>query len=321
MIFSATFACARCRLRFARRAQCPSCGGAEIFSLTTREGRAGCGPAARTALGGGRDLRLRLAHWAPQRPLIPIGAGILAMVPAAVCLAIGPFMFQNLRFMDDLTTKYEGLSSRGSAIIAIAVGGAFLVAFTLLAKAGSAMEARAQASTPKRFRVFSPSEAARGDTTLTGIARRASVEIVSGVTEELCLLYGIRGEVGNADVADADGGDFDLELPSGERVMISLEHAMLVAPAPERAGERQDEIGSALAELLENRAIPDPEGRAVLDELLVCDGDELAVTGTLLGGTVTSLGSRGASGARVLAGDEERPLVVRASLRASERPN
>ena len=81
----------------------------------------------------------------------------------------------------------------------------------------------------------------------------------------------------------------------------------------ERAGEVQDEIGSALAELLESRGIPDPEGRAVLDEVVVCDGDGVTVTGTLLGGTVTALGYRGKSGARVLAGDEERPLQVRLS--------
>jgi len=40
MVFGATFACARCRLRFARRATCPSCGGAAVLALATREGGA-----------------------------------------------------------------------------------------------------------------------------------------------------------------------------------------------------------------------------------------------------------------------------------------
>lgn len=267
-IFSATFACVRCRLRFARRARCPWCGGAEIISLTTAEGRAryGGAPVGR----GGRGVL--------------IGAGIAAMVPAVAGLSIGPSIVQSV----------------------IAGAGALLVAVTLLAKRGTRERRRA--------RVFLPSDEARGDTTLTGIARRASVEIESALTQSPCLLYGVFGEAGDADVADADGGDFDLELPSGERVMISLEHAMLVGGAPDRAGEGregQGQAGRALAELLENRGIPGPAGRPVLDELVVRDGEEVTVIGTLLGGTVTSFGDRGGSGARVLAGDEHRLLLVR----------
>lgn len=314
LVFSATFACARCRLRFARRTKCPSCGGVEVFPLTAREGRARYRAAARTKLGAGQGILVRLAPWAPQRTVIPAFAALLMMAPAPLGFAIwGARLFQKLWLMDDLSTKYEGLSAGGFSMLAIAFAGAVLLVFTVLAKAGKARGERARPSPATRMRVFAPADGPRGETSLTGIARRASVEIVSGVSGEPCLLFGVRGEVGTADVADAEGGDFDLELPSGERVMISLEHAMLAADASEHRAEAPEEIGGALAELLENRAIPEVERGVVLDEHLVRDGDTVTVTGNLLGGTVTSLGYRGASGARVLAGDDERPLLVQVS--------
>jgi hypothetical protein len=164
------------------------------------------------------------------------------------------------------------------------------------------------------MRVYSPTDADGDATTLTGIARRASVEIESLLSGEPCLLFGLRGTVGDADVADADGGDFDLELPSGERVMISLEHAVLVvdaADSPPPATEIDLAIGSPLANLLEGRGILDDEGTASLEELLVRAGDEVTVTGEPLGGTVTSFGQGTAGRTRVLAGTEEHPLSVR----------
>jgi len=198
-------------------------------------------------------------------------------------------------------------------MIGLAGAGAFTLVFTILAKLGQTMVERMRPSPGTRSRVFSPGEDCRGDTTLTGIARRASVEIDSPLSNEPCLLYGIRGEVGDADIADADGGDFDLELPSGERVMISLEHAVLIAGASEGSSEAPREDGRGLEDFLQSRGIPPSESRTVLSEHLVRDGDEITVIGTVLGGTVTSLGYRGASGARVLAGEDARPLVVHAS--------
>jgi hypothetical protein len=315
MVFSATFACGHCRLRFARRARCPSCGRAEIFPLATRAGRARYRVAARTKTSRAVGMVLRLAPWAPRRAWLPIGAGILLVTPAAVAFSMeGPRAFQNQWLMTDLTITYEGVSSGGFTMLGLAVAGALVVAFTILAKLAGAMADRVR-PTVTRMRVFSPTEVAHGGTTLTGIARRASIEIVGCVSNEPCLLFGIRGEVGDADVADADGGDFDLELPSGERVMISLEHARLVAEGP--AAHGPGEIGGALAELLEQRAIPGVDGTARLGEHLVCDGDEVTVIGKVLAGTVTSVGYRGATGARVLSGEEDHPLVVRASKRVA----
>ena len=309
MIFSATYACAACRLRFSRRLHCPSCGSADIFALATREGRARYRAAARRTVGARAGILLRLASWAPQRLLLPIGLAILAMAPAGVGLMMGPHSFEERWLMDDLTTRWEGLSYGGITMIALAAVGAALLVFIFLAMLGRA-SAEPRPTHAPRTRVHAPGEEARGETTLTGIARRASVEIASVVAGAPCLLFGLTGEVGNADIADADGGDFDLELPSGERVMISLEHAILIADARPAGGEPLGEIGSALAVLLESRGVVDAEGRAFLREHLVRDGDEVTVFGDVLGGKVTSVAYRGASGARVLAGSEERPLIV-----------
>jgi len=169
-----------------------------------------------------------------------------------------------------------------------------------------------------RRRVLTPSEAEAGGTTLTGIARCASVEIDSAVSGERCLVFGLRGTVGEDDLADADGGDIDLELPSGERVMVSLEHAMLVADTPPAAGAREIEVvpGSLLASLLESRGVAYEGETASLEEHLVRDGDEITVTGEPLSGTVTSFGQRSGEAPRVLAGTEERPVILRAAASA-----
>ena len=266
MLFSATYACARCRLRFPRRTQCPECGSAEIYSLVTRDGRARYRAAARTKLRGIKGMLIRLAPWASERSYLLVGGAVLAMAPAAVSLAMGVDSFQNLFLMSDGSTRYEGLSSGGVTVIGFAAAGFVVLVFTTLAKAGSALAERMKPATPPRTRVFSPSEDSRGDTTLTGIARRATLEIASPLSGEPCLLFGIRGEVGDTDLADADGGDFDLELPSGERVMISLEHAVFIADAS--AAKVRGAVGADLEELLESRAIPLAES-TVLEEHLV----------------------------------------------------
>lgn len=308
MIFGATFACARCRLRFPRRSQCPSCKSAEIVALSTRDGRARYRAATRTKVGAGRAVLIALAPWAPRRAYIAIGFALLAMAPAAIAIGFGPHMFQDLWIMDDLSTEYRGISHRGYVAIVSCISGLLLLAFTMLAKVGVALAERTRGTAPVRMRVL-PADAPRGATTLTGIARRATVEIDSPISGVPCLLFGVAGEVGDADVADADGGDFDLELRSGERVMISLEHAALVVHGEARRKEPLKEVGTTLEELLENRCIMHEDRTVLLAEHVVRDGDEVTVTGKVLGGKVTSLG-RGTSGTRVLAGDEEQPLVV-----------
>lgn len=245
-----------------------------MLALGTREGRAAA----------------RAASSAQTRGLLPLAVGIAMILPAGA-----------------------GLSPASPGLVALAVGGAGVVVLTLVARA------RRKAAPPPRMRVHVPDQHARGDTTLTGIARRASIEISAPLSGEACLLFGLHGAAGDADVADADGGDFDLELPSGERVMVSLEHAALEVevagePARERRGTPNRPV---LEELLASRGIPHDAPEATLSEHLVRDGDEVTVTGTFLGGTVTSLAAgaarsgRAARAPRVIAGTEERPLVVR----------
>ena len=288
MVFGATFACAGCRLRFTRRESCPSCGSTTILALATREGQARYGRARSVGLTEG--ALGRSARWATDgwRLAMPASAGGLAFVAYRVA---------------------------GSA----ALGAGTLVALlALVLTAGLIFAERSPRGAPPRCRVFEPPPAARGDTTLTGTARRASVEIASGLAQQLCLVYGLRGAVGDADVADAEGGDFDLELASGERVLVSLEQAVLVAVAGAPVTAVRVELTSALQDLLAQRAIPDARGPATLDEVLIRDGDEVTVTGTILGGTVTSLGPRGARSPRVLAGDAERLLAVQIRRTANE---
>ena len=290
MVFGATYACAPCRLRFPRRERCPSCDGTAIFALATREGSARYRKAAQSASARWRGVRRFRERWAPEgvRIAIPLVAGVLLMMPLAT-----------------------GVSRALGAVLLGAVGAALTLG-ALLVSIGAAVVDDPALATAGRGRVHAPELTPRDDdTTLIGIARRASVEIPSPLAGEPCLLFGLRGEVGAADVCDADGGDFDLELPSGERVMISLEHAVLESDAPAVDREPLHAIGADLASLLEQRAIPDAEGRAKLREVVVHDGDEVTVIGAVLGGKVTSLAYRGGSGARVVAGTATHPLRVR----------
>jgi len=280
MVFGATFACAGCKVRFTRRESCPCCGSTTILALSTCEGRARYGRPRSVLLAEG--ALGRSARWATEgsRLAMPASAGGLAI----------------------LAYRLSGSAAAGAGTLVALLAGVLM--------AGVIFAGRSSRAAPARRRVFEPSPAARCDTTLTGTARCASVEIASGLAQQPCLVYGIRGAVGDADVADAEGGDFDLELSSGERVLVSLEHAVLVAIAGAPAAAIQAALAPALRDLLAQRGIPDAAGRAMLDEVLVRDGDEVTVTGTILGGTVTSLGARGARSPRVIAGDAERLLAV-----------
>lgn len=162
-----------------------------------------------------------------------------------------------------------------------------------------------------RSRVFFPAAAGTA-TTLTGIARRATVEIDGPVSGKPCLVFGLHGEAGAASIDDADGGDFDVELPSGERIMISLEHAMLVKGQAGMGRKVTFEPGSALASLLSQRGVDTTATTtATLEEHLLRDGDRVTVIARELDGTVTSLGENTGPKSRVLAGDEDHPVVVR----------
>lgn len=259
MMFAATSSCARCKLRFARRAPprgCPSCGGE--FA------------AAKPA----------------STPVRHVWIAVFGALGTGACAVTGYTML--------------------ALCAAVATVLAFIGANTGSPNAGKA----AKEETP-RSRVFVPTTTGI-TTTLTGIARRATLEIDGPVSGKSCLVFGLHGEAGATGIDDADGGDFDLELPSGERVMISLEHAMLTK---ERAGmglEVTIEPGSALASFLSERGVDTSVTTTVtLEEHMFRDGDRVTVIARELDGTVTSLGENSRPKSRVLAGDEDHPVVVR----------
>lgn len=154
---------------------------------------------------------------------------------------------------------------------------------------------------PPRLRVHAPALA--DEDVIDGIARRSTITLPSPVGKVECLVFGLHGSTETADIADAEGGDFDVVLADGERVMVSLEHAVLLA-GPEEP--RAAHAAGDLADLLDLRGIV-AHGALTLAETVICDGDRVSITGKRVGASVSLRGAR----ARVLAGDEARPLVVR----------
>ncbi|MFO0679784.1 MAG: hypothetical protein U0169_24885 [Polyangiaceae bacterium] len=189
MLFGASFACTRCSLRFARRPACPSCGGA-VVSLAESAGRRAM-QRARFGAPSGR-VAMTLARWAPARPWIPLGIGLLAMAPAIVSLLFVPSSLQNAWFVDDRTGptpkfsfEYEGLSSGGFRILAAGVAGLVFTVFVIAA----ILAARKIRSAPTPLRVHAPAAGADGadlrrdeaPVELTGTATLATVEVESAL--------------------------------------------------------------------------------------------------------------------------------------------
>lgn len=321
MVFSATYGCGACGLRFPRRTTCPSCG-TEAVHLGDRRGLTRFRKAAKAARTGPAMARWApLAEWAPRRPGIVSFVAILIMVPALYALLFAPTMLLKTWIdTETLRLTHEGLSESGLEILGIGLLGlllfVFTIATTILAKR---LEGAAKVARP--VRVLAREGGVDGDRVrLEGIARLGSVEIASPMTEESCLLFGLHGRIGDFEIDDADGGDFDVELPTGERVSISLEHAALVGKGTRREVVLSEEhVAPGDEDAVAERAgalasFFEPHGVSVgdvvaLEELLVRDGDRVAVTGTMLGGKLIAFKPGTASG-RVLAGTEDAPLVV-----------
>jgi hypothetical protein len=160
---------------------------------------------------------------------------------------------------------------------------------------------------PRVLTVHTPSSSPHGET-LRGVVRLASVSLESPIDGTPCVVFGLHGDVNGAPIDDAEGGDFDLELESGERVMVSLEHAVLVDEAP-----KTPSITPAtpyMAELLQHRGL-EPAGTVRAAEVVVREGDVVTVEAEVSGGAALSFGERASSRVRVAAGDESNPLVVR----------
>ena len=162
----------------------------------------------------------------------------------------------------------------------VGLAGALLLLLVLVARLAIAPRAERHPALPSGRR--GPADDA---TEVSGIARLATVEIASPVTSTACLAFGLRGTTDEPDTTNAVGGDFDLELASGERMVVSLEHAVFAAM----------------------RARSDDPG-AVEEEILLRDGDAVTVTGSVLGGATVALAN--GQRARVLAGTEWRPLQI-----------
>lgn len=154
---------------------------------------------------------------------------------------------------------------------------------------------------PPRLRVHAPVLADEG--VIDGVARQSTVTLPSPVGKVECLVFGLHGATDTADIADADGGDFDVVLANGERVMVSLEHAVIVAGTE---APRTVHADGDLADLLDRRGVV-ADGALVLAETVIRDGDRVSIAGKRVGASVSLRGAR----ARVLAGDEAHPLVVR----------
>jgi hypothetical protein len=288
LVFGATSVCPACSLRFSPRKTCPACNDTRVVSLATRDGRE---TYAYRVRGG--------TPFAPTRPWLTFGIGVLLLLPALIGrVMFGPTAFQRMWIMTDGSIEYDGLSQSGLGVLGLAAAGAALVLLTVLTRGRGK-----KAAEKPRLVVHSPRPA--DEDVVTGVARAGTIEITSPVSQTTCLAFGLRGATPEADLADAEGGDFDIELQSGERVLVSLEHAVLIADSqPGKDVVVDDE----LAEYLENRGIT--ADKLALDEVVLREGDVVTVSGLRLGASVATAGGQRA---RVLAGDEARPLAVKIS--------
>ncbi|RYZ63221.1 MAG: hypothetical protein EOP08_11285, partial [Proteobacteria bacterium] len=232
MLFSAFFVCPACCLRQSRRERC-TCGHRELLSLLTESGRGFYGrKAARSAAGrGAASWRI---GWLGARSIGPFGAAFLLCVPVITAL----------------------LGEAGPEGPSLSLPQGLLLLCGLAALALGLIERARGPREPEPLRVDAATNGPIGPTQLRGVTRAATTEIVSPVSGQPCLVFGLRGDVGNVQIDDADGGDFDLELRSGERVAISLEHAILLPRETEPLHELGARLDPVLVQLLEQRAIP-----------------------------------------------------------------
>ena len=323
MVFGATAGCRSCRVRFAPRATCPSCGSSDVL----RASGAGTFRAAAPAPLG---LVVRLALLAPSNPWLVFAIGGALFAPAVFMrLVFGDTAFASLWLVFEgtsLDTLWRGLSPEGGALLAAAALGAvtmLAVVLTVLAD----RHVRAQRAASKPFGVWSPSADDDEDApreTFAGVARLATATIASPITGEPCLVVGLHGRVDGAEIADAEGGDFDLELPNGERLMVSLEHAVLVCEGPSEPREvAPDDEG--FDAFLQQRGLRRRARECRVGLCAVSDGSDVVVLADVAGAAITVGGAFRAPGgrARVLSGTEARPLVVRAvrAVRADQSPS
>lgn len=233
-----------------------------------------------------------LADWAPARSWFAVVFGLLSFVPATAVLVAYGFSVED-----------------GLEVACVAVAGALLLVFTFVARlARSVSEAPGE---PRKLLVHAPSAAVAHAATLRGVVRYASITLESPIGGTPCVAFGLHGDVDGAQIDDAEGGDFDLELDSGERVMVSLEHAVLVTD--ESITPSIVQRMPFLDELLDDRGIGlgGASGTVCVAEVLVREGDVVTIEAEVTGGVALSFGERSPSRARLASGNHSSPLVVR----------
>ena len=210
-----------------------------------------------------------LADWAPARSRFPIVLGLLLFVPASMVLV-----------------RYGFSVEDGWEVAGLAFAGALMVAFTVLARLSRA--ASEDAGEPRKLLVHTSSASSPRATTLRGVVRQASMTQESPTGGTPCVVFGLHGDVDGAQIDDAEGGDFDLQLESGERVMVSLEHAILVTE--EAVAPSIVQRTPFLDELLDERGIGlgRASGTVRVAEVVVREGDVVTVAhwDRLLGGAL-----------------------------------
>lgn len=165
------------------------------------------------------------------------------------------------------------------------------------------------------LRVYVPDAEVEGTTPdeVVGIARRATVVIESPLGGEPCLAFGVRGATRGGEIDDADGGDFDVVVPGGAVVMVSLEHAVLLpmdGDVPRALGPGEE---LRLGGFLRDRGLTAAAPLSIAESRLA-EGDTVRVVGRVHGAAVVAEGSKPRS--RVLAGEPDAPLLVAVVARA-----
>jgi hypothetical protein len=280
MLFGATHACAICRLRFARAAECPRCGRGRVLALSN--------PRHRSALA---EIALRARVDLSMFARIGTIALLAVLALCAVLKAIGIIV---------------------AALMAVVALAGFAVARSTLAR-------RAAAPEPWVLRVWKPAAPSAAREALRGVVRRAAVSVYGPVSGAECVVFGVHGDVDGAPLDDADGADFDLELDGGERVFVSLEHASLVdedpkAPATVLRTQALDEL-LAHRSVVE----PGAEAVCTLAEVLVRDGDPVTVEGDVKASVALAFGGTGRKEVRVASGQASSPLIVRSVKKEGTR--
>lgn len=308
-VFGATSGCGACRIRFAPRERCPSCGVVlppGPFPFASQ--RASSSPSA---------LALTLALWAPRSPGLFFGVALGFVLPAVFARVVfGDGAFASLWLVHDeggLRSAWAGLSPSGALMLAAAGFGVALVAFLIASTSAARAVARAARRGPVEvFPRTAPDPTARA--VFSGVARRATVEVDGPVAgRSPSLFFGVCGRVDDAELADAEGGDFDLELASGERIMVSLEHALFASDAladdPVMVAP-DDELFDAF---LATRGLRRRARECAVTTCAVHDGDAVTVEADVAGGAVIAGGAfrAPAARARVVSGTAAAPLVVR----------